>query len=351
MSSPTDARLKSFIDLASVITRPRELTFPAVRAAFRKEKGGAPEDARRGNDMNNVMERPGQGKPRGQLRSVNSPDRNAALWLGEQIARSQNEVVTQVVTLTPALARVLLERNPDNRKVSANIIEKYARDMVNGSWSFNGEPIIVSRDGLLNDGQHRCEAVLLANEPVQVIIVVGTERSSRLTVDQGKARMAGDYLGMNGYTDSIALASAAKYVWQHKNYGRLSGETLYSPTKGEVIDMVVSTPTISESLAAISRKGSDAMGGRSLLAFAHWTFMRVASRDDADAFIEGLLKGVNLGVRSPVLYARNRLMAERGRLKPNEKAELIIRAWNAHRRGDKVASLPIKGGALPVVER
>ena len=49
--------------------------------------------------------------------------------------------------------------------------------------------------------------------------------------------------------------------------------------------------------------------------------------------------------------ARNRLMAERGRLKTNEKAELIIRAWNASRRGDKVASLPIKGGALPTVER
>jgi len=345
------ARFKSFIDLSAIITRPKEDVFPAVRAASRKEKGGAPEDARRGNVMHNVMERPGEGKNRSELRSVNSPDRNASLWLDDQIARSQSGVITQAVELTPALARVLLARNPDNRKVSANTIEKYARDMVNGAWVFNGEPIIVSRDGLLNDGQHRCEAVLLANEPIQVILVVGTDRNSRLTVDQGKARMAGDYLGMNGHVDSIALAAVAKYVWQHKTIGQLSGQTLHSPTKGEVLALVESTPTVAESLSRISKKGTDLVGGRSLLAFAHWTFTRVSNRANADAFMDSLVNGANLGVRSPILYARNRLMNERGRLKPNEKAELLFRAWNAHRRGDKVASLPIKGGALPIVER
>lgn len=302
--------------------------------------------------MQHVVESRSAGKQNAPLRSVNSPDRNASLWLDDQIQRSQDGVVTQVVDLTPALARVLLARNPDNRKVSANTIEKYARDIINGSWSFNGEPIIVSRDGFLNDGQHRCEAVILANEAIQAVLVVGTDRASRLTVDQGKTRLAGDYLGMNGHTDSIALAAAAKYIWQHQSFGRLSQESRMSPTKGEVLNLVGTTPTIAESLKRIQTKGSDAVGGRSILAFLHWTFSRVCgSRTEADVFLDALINGSNLGIRSPILYARNRLMAERGRLKPNEKAELIIRAWNASRRGDKVASLPIKGGALPTVER
>ena len=342
------------MNLLGLLTRTREQTFPSAdRDAGRKEKGGSPEDARQGKKlMQNVMERPDEGKNRNALRSVNSPDRNASLWLDDQIARSQSGVITQVVELTPALARVLLARNPDNRKVSATTIEKYARDMANGGWSFNGEPIIISREGLLNDGQHRCEAVLLADETIQAILVIGTDRSTRLTVDQGKIRQAGDYLGMNGHVDSVALAAAAKYIWQHQAYGRLSHQVQMSPTKGEVLNLVETTPTIAESLKRIQSKGSDAVGGRSMLAFCHWTFTRVSgSRTDADVFMESLLVGSNLGIRSPILYARNRLMAERGRLKPNEKAELIIRAWNATRRGDKVASLPIKGGALPVVER
>jgi len=283
---------------------------------------------------------------------LTKPDRNASLWLDDQIARSQNGVITQVIDLSPALARVMLARNPGKRKISANIVEKYARDMVNGAWAFNGEPIIISRDGHLNDGQHRCEAALLADVTIQAILVIGPDRSSRLTVDQGKARMAGDYLAMNGHVDSLALAAVAKYVWQHSAFGELSVQTNFTPTKGEVLKIAETTPTIAESLGRVQKKGSDAVGGRSMLAFCHWTFTRVCGkRGDADAFMDSIINGSNLGVRSPILYARNRLINERGRLRPNEKAELIFRAWNATRRGDKVASLQIKGGPLPSVER
>jgi hypothetical protein len=318
-----------------------------------KKKGGSPEDARqRGSNMAAILESNIMSNTPRPFKSVNSPDRNAALWLEDQIARAANGVVTHVVDLTPALARVLINRNPDNRRISAVIVESYARDMASGSWAFNGEPIIVSNDGLLNDGQHRCEAVIQSGATIPAIIVIGPDRSSRLTVDQGKMRQAGDYLSMNGYADGNSLAAAAKYIWQHKQYGQLSHQTLYSPTKTEILDLVEATPTIAESVKAIPKKGAEAVGGRSVLAFLHWTFTRVSgSKTNADLFMDSLIRGSNLVVRSPILYARNRLMAERGRIKTSEKAELIIRAWNASRRGQKVATLPVKGGPLPIVER
>lgn len=318
-----------------------------------KKKGGSPEDARQEvSNMAAILESNIVSNTPRTIKSVNSPDRNAALWLEDQIARAANGVVTHVVDLSPAMARVLMARNPNNRRISPVMVESYARDMTNGAWRFNGEPIIVSNDGLLNDGQHRCEAVIQSGVTIPAIVVIGPDRSSRLTVDQGRMRQTGDYLSMNGHVDGIALAAAAKYIWQHKSHGRLSGGPIFSPTKSQVLELVDETPTIAESLKAIPSKGSDSVGGRSILAFLHWTFTRVSgSKTNADIFIDSLVKGSNLGVRSPILYARNRLMAERGRMKANEKAELIIRAWNAYRRGDKVASLPIKGGALPVVER
>lgn len=325
------------------------MRFTALRGANRStKKGGAPEDARRSMSMENIAERPAKGT----LISSPSPKKQAADWLNAQIVASQSRITMQTVDLTPALAQVLLDRNPDNRKVSSVVVENYARDMANGAWVFNGEPIIIAKNGEMNDGQHRCHAVIIAGVAIPVIMVFGTDRTSRLTIDQGKVRMAGDYLSMNGHTDGVALAAAAKYIWQHRNHGRLSNQTFFSPTKSEILDLIDTTPTIADSLAAIQSKGSDAVGGRSILAFLHWTFTRMCgTRTDADVFIGSLINGMNLTARSPILYARNRLMAERGRIKPNEKAELIIRAWNAHRRGDKVASLPIKGGALPTVER
>ena len=323
------------------------------RASSHKEKGGPPEDARHEVlSMQHVLEIEAKGKKATPIASENSPDMSAAIWLNTKIEEAKVKVVSEVIELTPALARVLLHRNPENRKISASVVENYARDMRNGGWAFNGEPIIVSCDGKLNDGQHRCEAVLASGVTITALLVIGPERATRLTVDQGKTRMTGDYLGMNGHTDAIALAAAGNYIWQHANHGFISQSQAFRPTKTELLAFVESHPNIADALARVPAKGSDAVGGRSILAFAYWQFYQACGDHHiVSLFMDALIKGSNLIPRSPILYARNRLMTERGRLKPTEKAELLIRAWNASRRGDKVASLPIKGGALPTVER
>jgi hypothetical protein len=277
-------------------------------------------------------------------------DDRALRWLDARVLAARSGVMTMPVELTPSLARALLARNPENRRVSEMNVSKFARDIVNGAWKFNGEPIIVAADGSLNDGQHRCLAVIEADVPIMVVIVIGTDRDTRFTIDQGKNRMAADYLSMNGHTDANALAAAGGYVWQHEQHGRLSAQGLYRATKGEVLATIDKYPSIAASLTAISKKGCDNVGGRSLLAFCHWTFAQSAGLVAADAFVDALITGSNLSARDPVLYARNRLMAERGRLKASEKAELIFRAWNASRRGETPRTMTIQNGALPVVE-
>lgn len=339
--------------LSALKNRIAERRATDLRGSPPKEKGGAPEDARqKDQSMQGVLEMTaGSKKPR-TIQSVNSPNKTAGLWLDEMIAKSALQVVTQVVDLTPALAQALLDRNQDNRKVSQITIDNYARDMSNGAWAFNGEPIIVSNTGKLNDGQHRCEAIVASGATIPCVMVIGPDRNSRLTVDQGKIRTGADYLAMEGHVDAAALAAAANYIWQHINHGFIGNSSHFRPTKSELLSFVSEHPNIIDSLGAVQAKGSDAVGGRAILTFAHWTFSRASgNRTNADHFVEALINGSNLVPRSPILYARNRLMAERGRLRANEKAELIIRSWNASRRGDKVAQLPIKGGALPTVER
>ncbi|MCR4331465.1 MAG: DNA sulfur modification protein DndB [Sulfuricaulis sp.] len=318
-----------------------------------KKKGGAPVSARPQSQdvtMLKVAERPVEGKADVSKFVGFSEDHRAAMWLDEEVKKTRKGVTTQVVELTPALARVLLERNDANRKLSPFFIDAYARDMEHGAWRFNGEPVIISDDGKLNDGQHRCAAVIEANTAITVPLVIGVSRDTRTTLDQGRIRTAGDYLAMEGHIDPNVLAAASSYIWQWQTRGVLSGGGKAKPTKSELLELVDKHPDIAGSVAAIPRKGAPAAGGHSLLAFCHWAFSVAAPKSDVDMFMVSLTGGASLLSRDPILYVRNRLITERGRLRLNDKAELIFRGWNAHRKGESVSRIPIIGSVLPVVE-
>lgn len=273
----------------------------------------------------------------------------AAGWLDKEVDKAKEKPVSGLVELTPALARVLMQRNPNNRHISSPIVEKFARDIINGSWVLNGESIILSADGLLNDGQHRCEAVILADKSIQTIMIVGVERDTRTTLDQGRMRTIGDYLSMEGHADSTALGAVASFAWQWKNYGNVTTTTRRKATKGELKAFVESNPRLAQSIDVVPAKGSNLVGGRPCLAFCRFAFSSLASKQDADSFIYHLISGENLRVGSPILYARTRLMSGQ-RLNIGEKVELIFRAWNAWRKDETVKTIPLQGAELPLLE-
>lgn len=280
-----------------------------------------------------------------------SPDKRAAEWLEAEIERAKDQVRTQVIDLTPALARVLLSRNEGNRALKEGLVLSYARDISSGAWDFNGEPIIVSRDGQMNDGQHRCEAVIASDTPIKTIMVLGVERSTRTTLDQGKMRTSGDYLAMNGHANPNELAGAASLFWQYSNFGMLAKGSSQRPTKTEVTRTVDANPDLVKSIQYCARKGAKAVGGKTLLAFLHYAFTRAAGRPAADEFIASLTEGIGLSSKSPILYVRNRLINEGIKMRGNLRAELIVKAWNAYRRGETLRHLMVTGGMLPKLEK
>lgn len=282
---------------------------------------------------------------------MQSPEKRAAVWLEDQIAKSQSNITTVVADITPALARVMMARNEGNRKINDGLVTSYSRDMANDAWHMNGEPVIVSKDGLLNDGQHRCMAVIEADRTIPAIFVFGVERATRTTVDQGRMRTAGDFLAMGGYTNTNALSAAAGYVWQHANFNCLTHSSRNRPTKGEIVGLIDTHPNIVKSLNKASVPGARTVGGYSMLAFCHWTFSRVSSPASADSFVEMLTGGAGLQNRDPILYVRNRLINERGRLRANDRAELIFKAWNSWRRKETAHGFQITGGGLPKLEK
>lgn len=331
----------------------RAINSQAASDASRKNGGSAEASRRENLNMETVLQARSTGNAVTPISSGMSEHRKLAIWLDKLVddAKAKGKPVAQMTKLTPALAALLLERNPANRKISASTVERFSYEISGNRWTFNGEPILVSDTGELNDGQHRCSAVVEAGKPIDIIMIVGVPRSSRTTLDQGRTRTAADYLSMDGEVNTTALAAAANYAWQYRNRGFLALGGTAKATKSEVVAFVADNPGLAKSVANFSVGTARSLGGVAFLGFCHFAISAKARPEDVDRFFIALVEGVNLGVGSPILYVRNRLHQLVGDRDQNGKAELIFKAWNTWRRGEKVTSyVRISGGVLPVLE-
>lgn len=80
-----------------------------------------------------------------------------------------------VIKVTPILAKAWLEQNKSNRSLRPQRVNQYARDMKAGKWNLTGQGITFAEDGSLLDGQHRLNAIVVANVSVYMLVVFDAE--------------------------------------------------------------------------------------------------------------------------------------------------------------------------------
>lgn len=259
-------------------------------------------------------------------------------WLGPRLARGRREIFSEVVDLTPELAELLLANNPENRQLKVQKLDVFKRDIEDGRWKLNGEAVIVARTGELNDGQHRCRAVVESGRPIKVLMTFGPERETRTTIDTGTARTPGDLLQMSGYRDGNNVAAIAAFIWQVEKFGSVPlGATngASRPTKAEVQEVVERhQKRIYESFGAFPHTGLGKIASLSQLVFCH-AYLCLATGLDAEitAFMTALVTGEKQSDKDPIFVARERLLAEKHRRPyPARNMETVFRAWNMHRK-------------------
>jgi len=278
-----------------------------------------------------------------------SEARRAQAFLEDRLKRAKKGEFSEVVELTPALAELLLDKNADNRATRETKIAMFATDIKNGMWDLNGEPVIISANGELNDGQHRCHAVVRAGRSIKTFVTFGVTRESRVTVDQGTARTSGDYLGMEGEADPNVAATVSSMVWQYNNMGRISRHGSDLPTKAQIRQTFWDNPGIKASMNALPSGAKNIARSRSVLAFCHYILTK-RNKEVADNFIRRLMLGDNLNLSDPIYRCRERMLGNE-RLRPEEKVELIFNTWNASRRGKRLKQSTKLTGNLPELER
>jgi hypothetical protein len=271
------------------------------------------------------------------------PQAGTMHWFRQCIERGDREVFSETTTLTPGLAGELLKLNPDNRNVRKAKLEQFIHDMQRGSWTFNGEPIIISRDGLINDGQHRLRAMVEANTTLPMLFVFGVEREARLTVDQGSARSAGDFLGMEGVENANVAASIARLVMavERENYARLFREQ--DVTNIEIRRRVTSDQKMSEAAAyAVSvYRYTKSLCAPAVIGTAFYLLSEVHP-GDAKEFMDHVSIGEGLLRDSPAYAVRDALLSlPRG--SRGKRLEAIFRGWVKHRAGESLKVAKILG--------
>ena len=263
---------------------------------------------------------------------------NTAAWFSQRVAKSQHGIFSEIVTITPEMAKYILEQNPDNRAIRNNKVREYASDILAGRWTVNGEPIIIANTGEVNDGQHRLLAIVAADEPLRTNMTFGPERYSRLTVDMGVARTVGDFLGMEGATNRNISAAAAKMIilFRKGSYSDGSGNSIRL-TSSEIRDEYWNHQKEFNTAAHyIMNDRFTKLYGSSPLAAAYFLINR-ANKKEAEYFFHKLKTGDLLESGDPILMMRLKMTEMRqARLRPFEKLELFLRYWNAWRSGTKL---------------
>lgn len=139
----------------------------------------------------------------------------AQRWLEQRILRMrrEGEFAELNVWVFPEVAVELLKLNTNNRRLKKGHIPSLCAAAQEGRWINTGHPIIISSDGVLQDGQHRLTAVLQAGSSIKMDLRFGIDPRAFAVTDIGAKRSGADTLQVAGYCDEATLSAAARVLY------------------------------------------------------------------------------------------------------------------------------------------
>ena len=110
---------------------------------------------------------------------------------------------TELMRITPDMARNMLASNPVNRNISERAVSDLSRSIENNDWQITHQGIAFYEDGTLADGQHRLSAIVRSNIPVYMMVTTGLPKAVAPSIDSGRRRSLIDGIKISGATPWI----------------------------------------------------------------------------------------------------------------------------------------------------
>lgn len=105
---------------------------------------------------------------------------------------------TELVKITPAMAKAMLEKNTSNRRIDERAITKWYRLMLDNDWQVTHQGIAFFDDGTLADGQHRLLSIIRINRPITFLVAYDLPKSAAMAIDSGRKRSLIDGIKISG---------------------------------------------------------------------------------------------------------------------------------------------------------
>jgi hypothetical protein len=250
----------------------------------------------------------------------------------EQALHDPTVYAMTVETITLERAEEYLAANRGNRNIVQSHIAAMARDIRNGQWMFNAQPICFSRTGRLLNGQHRLSAVLEAGQPIEVLVMRGLPEEAFETYDKQAKKAPAVEEMFEDFGDKALISATAVLLWRREL--KPAGEPNARPTASEVRDVITAHPELMR-LRGFARK-LVRYGRSSALVYAAYRVLR----DDpmlGHVFLDRLETGANLPAGHTILRLRDRLIDLR-KADQNAQIDEILAAWD---RFSKRPGIPI----------
>jgi len=242
-----------------------------------------------------------------------------------------------VVTITPAIAKELLLLNITNRPINKANLKKLMVALKQKLWHLNGDPIRISSEGHLLDGQHRLQAIFNTGISCDTVVINSIPPESFITIDQGSVRSLGDILALTGEENCRRLAALVRLAMGYDALGRPEVRTTPTITE-DALRYVEGHPELKLTvLFGNSHRKAGALIGPAMLDWLHYSFHRL-SAEQANLFLGSLNSGENLTLGAPAYVLREKLLNNKDRYARDKvstitRAAWTIKAWNAYRRG------------------
>lgn len=186
---------------------------------------------------------------------------------------------TQIMQVTPELAKRWLALNTNNRKMSEIVVNGYKNDMLAGKWSLTHQGIAFYDDATLADGQQRLEAVIRSGCTVSFMVTFGVEKKAGADIDVHRARRAVDAIKIGGLADWITkdVVAIVNFLFA-ASYKKLSPHQIVDYSEKYKDDLQFAIEAMSNTkkyittapiMAAVVKASANHCGTRQLFSFCH----------------------------------------------------------------------------------
>lgn len=241
----------------------------------------------------------------------------------------------ELISVTPELAKIWLERNINNRALSQWTVSHYAAEMSAKTWRHpTGEALIFDTNNVIQQGQHRLHAVVKSGETITFWVMFNADPDDFQVIDSGKKRTVANVLQMQGGKNAAVAATASRLLcmwmetdWDARNLTRSEIVEFHN----KYFDSIQKGSAVGQHLCKSLRISAGHFA-------AVYAYVDIISKTTGqlDEFSEALTNGHMLAKDSPVLALRNWTYLPKiaaGIHTQQKGVAVITKAWNAYSIG------------------